>query len=65
MYIVSDDKTYKSSNSDGNKVAKLKTKSFWQQLCNYFREYCEYTSIHGIKYFGENRTTFEKYTYFY
>ncbi|KAJ3646063.1 hypothetical protein Zmor_023709 [Zophobas morio] len=27
---------------------------------NYFKEYCNSTSIHGFRYFGENRSTFEK-----
>ncbi|VEN56145.1 unnamed protein product [Callosobruchus maculatus] len=27
----------------------------------YFREYCDYTGIHGFKYIGESRTVAERY----
>ncbi|CAG9863464.1 unnamed protein product [Phyllotreta striolata] len=37
---------------------------FFRSLRNYFREYCRNTSIHGFRYFGENRTYFERVWWF-
>ncbi|XP_074027635.1 pickpocket protein 28-like [Leptinotarsa decemlineata] len=34
---------------------------FWKSVRNYFREYCNCTSIHGFRYFGEKRTYFERF----
>nr|CAH7740054.1 unnamed protein product [Callosobruchus chinensis] len=31
-----------------------------KRLMVYFREYCDYTGIHGFKYIGENRTLTER-----
>lgn len=39
----------------GGKFRDMTTK-----LGIYFREYCDYTGIHGFKYFGERRTYVEK-----
>lgn len=33
---------------------------FTKKLGIYCREYCDYTGIHGFKYFGERRTCIEK-----
>lgn len=33
---------------------------FTKKLGIYCREYCDYTGIHGFKYFGERRTCVEK-----
>ncbi|CAH1098522.1 unnamed protein product [Psylliodes chrysocephalus] len=33
---------------------------FFKKVRNYFKEYCNNTSIHGFKYFGENRSYFER-----
>ncbi|CAH1116195.1 unnamed protein product [Phaedon cochleariae] len=40
-----------------NKSADVKNN---KRLMNYFREYCEYTGIHGFRYIGENRTLLER-----
>lgn len=40
---------------------KKKHPSFWKNCADYFSEYCNYTSIHGFKYLGEQkRSIFEK-----
>jgi amiloride-sensitive sodium channel len=41
--------------SSRNKTAKPFT-----DVRRYFKEYCEATSIHGFKYFGEDRSIFER-----
>lgn len=48
---------------DAEDPLKPKTKypSFLQNLADYFTEYCDHTSIHGFRYFGEqSRSWFEK-----
>lgn len=37
------------------KKPKRKHPSFWKNLYYYFNQYCEYTSIHGLKYLGERK----------
>ncbi|KAJ8943550.1 hypothetical protein NQ318_023062 [Aromia moschata] len=34
--------------------------TFFKSVRNYFREYCNCSSIHGFRYFGEKRTYFER-----
>ncbi|KAL1492019.1 hypothetical protein ABEB36_012523 [Hypothenemus hampei] len=38
----------------------VSTKSFFKSVRKYFREYCDLSTIHGMKYIGENRTTVER-----
>uniref|UniRef100_A0A6P7FZG4 Pickpocket protein 28-like n=1 Tax=Diabrotica virgifera virgifera TaxID=50390 RepID=A0A6P7FZG4_DIAVI len=40
--------------------AKVERPPFFKSVRNYFREYCNCTSIHGFRYFGEKRTYFER-----
>lgn len=35
-------------------------KSIAERAFEYFDEYCEYTSIHGVKYLKEKRSLFER-----
>ncbi|XP_060523205.1 uncharacterized protein LOC132700102 [Cylas formicarius] len=44
--------------------AKQTPPTFWKQIRNYFRQYCNCTSIHGFRYFGEKRTYFERTWWF-
>ncbi|CAG9859505.1 unnamed protein product [Phyllotreta striolata] len=37
---------------------------FFKSVRNYFREYCQCSSIHGFRYFGEKRTHFERVWWF-
>ncbi|CAH1116192.1 unnamed protein product [Phaedon cochleariae] len=40
------------------------SRPFFKSVRNYFREYCNCTSIHGFRYFGEKRTIFERVWWF-
>nr|XP_023021680.1 uncharacterized protein LOC111510056 [Leptinotarsa decemlineata] len=42
------------------KKRKPRTLSKRKKLMSYFREYCDYTGIHGFRYIGEDRTIYEK-----
>ncbi|CAH1959280.1 unnamed protein product [Acanthoscelides obtectus] len=37
-----------------------KTRPQEKRLMVYFREYCDYTGIHGFRYIGEDRTLAER-----
>ncbi|CAG9767422.1 unnamed protein product [Ceutorhynchus assimilis] len=44
-----------------NNMADIKSnKKSINNLRHYFREYCDYTGIHGLKYIGEKRSLLEK-----
>lgn len=43
-----------------SKDKKQKNHMFLARIGAYCREYCDYTGIHGFKYFGEQRTLCEK-----
>lgn len=48
------------SDEEVEKNKPLKKVKFMEKIRAYFGEYCEYTGIHGFKYFGERRCLFEK-----
>ncbi|XP_023310707.1 pickpocket protein 28-like [Anoplophora glabripennis] len=52
------------SSDVNDRVVKMEHKRehppFFKSVRNYFREYCNYSSIHGFRYFGEKRTYFER-----
>ncbi|XP_057659149.1 pickpocket protein 28-like [Diorhabda carinulata] len=43
---------------------KVERRPFFKSVRNYFREYCNCSSIHGFRYFGEKRTHFERVWWF-
>ncbi|XP_050514292.1 pickpocket protein 28-like isoform X1 [Diabrotica virgifera virgifera] len=43
---------------------KINGKKCSKNIRKYCREYCEYTGIHGLRYFGEKRSMFEKICWF-
>ncbi|KAJ3646105.1 hypothetical protein Zmor_023712 [Zophobas morio] len=43
---------------------KKKSPILFEKVVYYFREYCNATSIHGFRYFGESRTVYEKIWWF-
>lgn len=45
---------------DDKKNEKKWCHDFTKKLAIYCQEYCDYTGIHGFKYFGERRTWIEK-----
>lgn len=47
---------------DDEKNEKVSTqkRDLLKKLGIYCSEYCDFTGIHGFKYFGERRTCFEK-----
>jgi hypothetical protein len=43
------------SESEKSKITDTKPERFLRNLQNYFTEYCENSSIHGVKYLGEQK----------
>lgn len=45
-----------NKNDEGTSVGR----DFKKKLGMYCQEYCDYTGIHGLKYFGERRSCLER-----
>ncbi|CAH1984991.1 unnamed protein product [Acanthoscelides obtectus] len=49
---------------DDAKECQYEDPTFFKSVRNYFREYCQCTSIHGFRYFGEKRSYIERAWWF-
>nr|CAH7741482.1 unnamed protein product [Callosobruchus chinensis] len=47
------------------KGSECENPTFFKSVRNYFREYCNCTSIHGFRYFGEKRSYIERVWWFF